>query len=68
MLTRVIKQTTYGIDPRNAEQTFALDALSNPDIQLVSLQEKPEREKHFWLLLLLFSNIKGINRSFLHVR
>ncbi|MBW6500328.1 MAG: PhoH family protein [Bacteroidales bacterium] len=39
-LTRVIKQTTYGIDPRNAEQTFALEALMNPDIQLVSLTGK----------------------------
>ena len=27
MLNRVIKQTTYGIDPRNAEQTFAIEAL-----------------------------------------
>lgn len=40
MLNRVVKQTTYGIDPRNAEQTFALDALTNPDIQLVSLTGK----------------------------
>jgi len=27
----------YGIDPRNDEQTFALDALLNPEIKLVSL-------------------------------
>ena len=40
MLNRVLKQTTYGIEPRNAEQTFALEALSNPDIQLVSLTGK----------------------------
>ncbi|MGQ9621097.1 MAG: PIN domain-containing protein, partial [Bacteroidales bacterium] len=40
MFTRVVKQTTYGIDPRNAEQTFALEALLNPDIQLVSLTGK----------------------------
>jgi PhoH-like ATPase len=40
MLNRVMKQTTYGIDPRNAEQTFALEALSNPDVQLVSLTGK----------------------------
>ncbi len=40
MLNRVIKQTTYGIDPRNAEQTFALDALTNPEVQLVSLTGK----------------------------
>jgi PhoH-like ATPase len=40
MLIRVLKQTTYGIEPRNAEQTFALDALCNPEIQLVSLTGK----------------------------
>lgn len=39
-VNRIIKQTTYGIDPRNAEQTFALEALMNPDIQLVALTGK----------------------------
>ncbi|MEZ5001260.1 MAG: PhoH family protein [Bacteroidales bacterium] len=39
-VNRIIKQTTYGIDPRNAEQTFALEALTNPDIQLVALTGK----------------------------
>lgn len=37
---RVVKQRTYGIDPRNAEQTFALDALLRDDVQLVSLTGK----------------------------
>ena len=32
------KQYVYGIKPRNAEQTFALHALLNPDIKLVTLQ------------------------------
>lgn len=40
IVNRVLKQTTYGIDPRNAEQTFALDALLNPDIQLIALTGK----------------------------
>jgi PhoH-like ATPase len=39
-LGRVVKQRTYGIDPRNAEQTFALDALLRDDVQLVSLTGK----------------------------
>jgi len=39
-VNRVEKQRTYGIDPRNAEQTFALDALLNPEIQLVALTGK----------------------------
>ena len=37
-LERVEKQYVYGIKPRNAEQTFALHALLNPDIKLVTLQ------------------------------
>jgi PhoH-like ATPase len=39
-MNRVLKQKTYGIDPRNAEQTFALDALLRPQVQLVSLTGK----------------------------
>jgi PhoH-like ATPase len=39
-LGRVVKQRTYGIDPRNAEQTFALDALLRDDVLLVSLTGK----------------------------
>lgn len=40
MINRVIKQKTYGIEPRNAEQTFALDALMRDDVQLVTLTGK----------------------------
>jgi len=40
VLQRIEKQRTYGIDPRNAEQTFSLDALTRPDIQLVALTGK----------------------------
>lgn len=36
-IRRVDKQPAYQIRPRNAEQTFALDALANPDIGLVSM-------------------------------
>ena len=37
---KVDKNTIYGIKPRNAEQTFAVDALTNTDIPLVSLTGK----------------------------
>lgn len=37
---KIDKSVTYGIKPRNAEQTFALDALANNNIQLVSLTGK----------------------------
>jgi len=40
VINRVEKTKTYGIDPRNAEQTFALDALLRPEIQLVALTGK----------------------------
>ncbi|MDR0437791.1 MAG: PhoH family protein [Bacteroidales bacterium] len=36
-LVRVEKQRCYNIEPRNSEQTFAMDALLNPNVQLVSL-------------------------------
>lgn len=35
---KVEKQDCYGIRPRNAEQTFALHAILNPDIGLATLQ------------------------------
>ncbi len=40
IIRRVNKHSAYNIRPRNAEQTFALDALLNPAISLVSLTGK----------------------------
>jgi PhoH-like ATPase len=37
-MERVEKTAAYGIRPRNAEQIFALHALMNPDVKLVTLQ------------------------------
>ncbi|WP_017731245.1 PhoH family protein [Nafulsella turpanensis] len=37
-IEKVEKKQVYGIKPRNAEQTFAIHALLNPNIKLVSLQ------------------------------
>lgn len=37
---RVEKNTAYGISPRNAEQTFALHALLNPEVLLVTVSGK----------------------------
>ncbi|WP_439883064.1 PhoH family protein [Pontibacter sp. MBLB2868] len=37
-LERVDKQNAFGIKPRNAEQAFALHALLNPKIKLVTVQ------------------------------
>jgi len=37
---RVLKQKVNGIEPRNAEQTFAFDALMRDNVQLVSITGK----------------------------
>lgn len=37
-LERVDKKLAYNIKPKNAEQTFALHAITNPNIRLVSIQ------------------------------
>ncbi|HQG56975.1 MAG TPA: PhoH family protein [Bacteroidales bacterium] len=65
MITRVIKQTTYGIDPRNAEQTFALEALLNPDIQLVSLTGKAGTGKTLLALAAALHQHKKYKQIFL---
>lgn len=36
-IEKVEKMPVYGIKPRNAEQTFAIHAMMNPDIKLVSI-------------------------------
>lgn len=36
-IVRVLPQTLYGISPRNEEQVLAMDAVMNPNVQLVSL-------------------------------
>jgi PhoH-like ATPase len=65
VLNRVLKQTTYGIDPRNAEQTFALEALSNPDIQLVSLTGKAGTGKTLLALAAALQQHKRYKQIFL---
>lgn len=64
-LHRVLKQTTYGIDPRNAEQTFALDALTNPEIQLVSLTGKAGTGKTLLALAAALQQQKRYKQIFL---
>lgn len=40
IVVRVSKERAYGIEPRNSEQTFAMDALLNDDIKLVCISGK----------------------------
>lgn len=37
-IEKVEKKLVYGIKPRNAEQTFAIHALLNPEIKLITMQ------------------------------
>lgn len=37
-INRVDKLNAYGISPKNAEQTFALHAILNPDVKIVTIQ------------------------------
>jgi PhoH-like ATPase len=37
-MKRVVKTAAFGVIPKNAEQAFALDAIMNPAIKLVSIQ------------------------------
>ena len=39
-VTRVSKSRNYGIEPRNAEQSFAFEILNDPNIKLVALTGK----------------------------
>jgi PhoH-like ATPase len=65
LISRVVKQTTFGIDPRNAEQTFALEALMNPDIQLVSLTGKAGTGKTLLALAAALQQHKRYKQIFL---
>jgi len=38
IIERIKKVSAFGITPQNAEQAFALDAILNPDVKLVTLQ------------------------------
>jgi PhoH-like ATPase len=40
VIKRVNKESVYGITPRNVEQSFAVDALLNPNIKLVTISGK----------------------------
>lgn len=75
-LTRVEKVKSYGIEPRNSEQTFSLDALLRPDVQLVALTGKAgtgktllalaaalQQESHFNQILLARPIVPLANRD-----
>ena len=65
MIERVTKGNHFGIQPRNAEQTFALDALTRPEIQLVTLTGKAGTGKTLLALAAALSSRRKYHQIYL---
>lgn len=65
IINRVIKEKASGITPRNAEQTFALDALIRPEIKLISLTGKAGTGKTLLALAAALQQRKDFEQIFL---
>lgn len=65
VMQRVEKHRTYGIEPRNAEQTFSIDALARPDIQLIALTGKAGTGKTLLALAAALHQEKKFNQILL---
>lgn len=64
-IIRVDKFPVYGIKPRNAEQTFALNALLDPAIQLVTISGKAGTGKTLLALAAALERRKNYRQIFL---
>jgi PhoH-like ATPase len=64
-IRRVERINAYGIAPRNAEQTFALDALLNNNIQLVTITGKAGTGKTLLALAAALQNRKHYRQIFM---
>ncbi len=64
-LKRVDKRSVFGITPRNAEQTFALAALLNDDIPLVSISGKAGTGKTLLALAASLENRRAYRQIYL---
>jgi len=62
---RVEKVKAYGIEPRNAEQTFSLDALLRPEVQLIALTGKAGTGKTLLALAAAIHQRKNFTQIFL---
>ena len=62
---RVEKKSAYGIKPRNAEQTFSLNMLMNPDIKLCALTGKAGTGKTLLALAAAVEQYKSFDQILL---
>ncbi|MEA1896745.1 MAG: PhoH family protein [Bacteroidota bacterium] len=65
VMNRIEKIIAYGIEPRNAEQTFSIDALSRPEIQLVALTGKAGTGKTLLALAAALHQRRNFKQIFL---
>ncbi|TLX76013.1 PhoH family protein [Labilibacter sediminis] len=65
LVKRVEKHSSFGIEPRNAEQTFSLNALTNQDIKLVSLTGKAGTGKTLLALAAALQQYKSFKQILL---
>jgi PhoH-like ATPase len=65
VLRHVVKRRAYGIEPRNAEQTFALDLLLDDDIKLATLSGKAGTGKTLLALAAALERRKEYRQIFL---
>ncbi len=65
VMNRIEKIQAYGIDPRNAEQTFSLDALTRPEIELVALTGKAGTGKTLLALAAALHQRRNFKQIFL---
>ncbi len=64
-ICRIDKSSAYGIVPRNSEQTFALHALLNPDVQLVTINGKAGTGKTLLALAAALETKKNYRQIFM---
>lgn len=64
-IIHVKKDNNYGISPRNAEQTFALDILNDPDVKLVAITGKAGTGKTLLALAAALKQSKEFNQILL---
>jgi len=65
LIRRVGKEACYGITPRNSEQTFALAALLNPEIDLVTITGKAGSGKTLLALAAALQNRRMYRQIFM---